>query len=1028
MGIFLLSILVFFLAMNTVSAEANLTVTSINTNSSIGTEEEMNVTYTVQNQGNETYYPGNNFGKGAPTTIFVSTNNTWDETDINIGTLWYDDTNPPIAPGESYSQTITVGCPGVPEGNYYLIAGIDFYQIKASGTYYQVENRHGLYASPIYINNPDLTITNYNMPTSAGANEEITISFTVENQGSSEAGPKVTGTYFWDGVIRWFDSIYFSTDSQLNESDILLKEVLIDGPLNVVDNYTNTFTFRLPNVITGNYYLIAKTNSHYGESTIWGPRYTYEFNLENNVLAVPITVFNPDLTISNAVVPTILKSLEYFSMSYTVLNQGNGDAAGGIWYDHIYLSEDDILDDLDLLLDSSSRNGLESGANYTKYMDGGISGALLYLPFVQAGNYFMIIKTDGDNRVLESDENNNEFAVPVYVANNIWNVNPGDVIQNVINSASPGDVINVHGDNGNPYTYFENILIDKKLFIQGYGDGAIIQALDLNLPTILISGVNDSIIKNLNITGGSDGLKLDNAFNCSLIQNNITGNNFAGVYLLDSSSNNIKGNNIENNPYGIFSEFSDSNVISDNHITESDYAGIMLRYWSESNEIYRNIIEDNGYGLHLLYSSGNDIFENQIKNNYFYGAYIDNSQNNNIMLNEITGNPYAGLALYFAANNNWVMSNNLTGNGFGTYIYSSNLNTFQDNQISNNSFYGLYLDNSDENILGGDNSYYLGNIIENNPYAGIALNFGSENNHIDNNLINGNGYGIQITSSDGNLLGLWGSNSLVNNTFYGVYLDNSDNTYIAPLSVSGSSYAGIAIYNGCDGTFIDGATIEDNGYGIYSYNSSQSYIVSCDISNNDFYGVYMDNSDENTLDSNQISGNPYTGVAMYFGSDYNTIMGNAITDNGFGMYLYQSIGNEMFDNWVQNTYYGIYLDQCNMNSMHENQLLGNSYANLALYNSYDNIIYNTTSQMSGFGIYLENSGGNNIYRSNFLDNTNNAYDNGTNIWDNGTIGNYWDDWTEPDNNNDGIVDNPRPITGGNQDNKPTTAPLYQEIP
>lgn len=37
-------------------------------------------------------------------------------------------------------------------------------------------------------------------------------------------------------------------------------------------------------------------------------------------------------------------------------------------------------------------------------------------------------------------------------------------------------------------------------------------------------------------------------------------------------------------------------------------------------------------------------------------------------------------------------------------------------------------------------------------------------------------------------------------------------------------------------------------------------------------------------------------------------------------------------------------------------------------------------------------------------------------------GNYWDTWTEPDENDDGFVDIPYSIEGGNEDKLPWTKP------
>lgn len=53
---------------------------------------------------------------------------------------------------------------------------------------------------------------------------------------------------------------------------------------------------------------------------------------------------------------------------------------------------------------------------------------------------------------------------------------------------------------------------------------------------------------------------------------------------------------------------------------------------------------------------------------------------------------------------------------------------------------------------------------------------------------------------------------------------------------------------------------------------------------------------------------------------------------------------------------------------------------------------------------------NRIYLNNFIDNIQNAYDEANNNWDNGYAGNYWDDYTGVDENEDGIGDTPYPIS------------------
>ena len=96
--------------------------------------------------------------------------------------------------------------------------------------------------------------------------------------------------------------------------------------------------------------------------------------------------------------------------------------------------------------------------------------------------------------------------------------------------------------------------------------------------------------------------------------------------------------------------------------------------------------------------------------------------------------------------------------------------------------------------------------------------------------------------------------------------------------------------------------------------------------------------------------------------------------------------------------------------------------------SRENTILDNTIMDTNFGVYLDNKSFNNtIYNNNFINNIKNAYDSSSNNWHHLSIGNYWDDYTGSDENDDGIGDTIYNVYGGNnQDTYPLMEPITKE--
>jgi len=170
----------------------------------------------------------------------------------------------------------------------------------------------------------------------------------------------------------------------------------------------------------------------------------------------------------------------------------------------------------------------------------------------------------------------------------------------------------------------------------------------------------------------SVGIDLTRRNNVTIKNTNIK-NFYYGIVLASSSGDNISGNNITDNVYGIG--------------YGNDLANLIFP--SSNNNVYGNNITDNQYGIHLVFaSSNNSIAGNNIANNH-YGIYLDYSSDNNIAGNSITNNDYGidlTSSVYSGSSNyNNIVGNNITNKIKGIRLYSSFYNSITGNNITNNA-------------------------------------------------------------------------------------------------------------------------------------------------------------------------------------------------------------------------------------------------------------------------------------------------------------------------------------------------------
>lgn len=225
-------------------------------------------------------------------------------------------------------------------------------------------------------------------------------------------------------------------------------------------------------------------------------------------------------------------------------------------------------------------------------------------------------------------------------------------------------------------------------------------------------------------------------------------------------------------------------------------------------------------------------------------------------------------------------------------------------------------------------------------------------------------------------------------------------------------------------------------------------------------------SDYIVLDGNGhiISGDGL-GDGVYAESRHDIAIKNlTITGKMNGIKLYKTHNSAVENNTISNnTERGIYLYEATLVSVVNNKTFNNGWAGISVRAfSRDNIIENNESYLNHTGIKFEGgffntvrnndmrdntaygllitddwgfigmefvrfvTNNNQIYNNNFINNAIQAYiytwlvgENNIFYLDLPTGGNYWNNWTSPDENHDGIVDNPY-VLYGVQDNLPWT--------
>ncbi|MFW9990189.1 MAG: NosD domain-containing protein, partial [Candidatus Odinarchaeota archaeon] len=352
--------------------------------------------------------------------------------------------------------------------------------------------------------------------------------------------------------------------------------------------------------------------------------------------------------------------------------------------------------------------------------------------------------------------------------------------------------------NGNPiYYYYAITNLDNSYFTWDGPPGQII-----------LTGCNDSLISNFNISSSSIGISLHCCKNITIRNNTLNNNKEYGIDLTFSHNITIASNEINNSNYfGIKIRSTYSSKIIENNVSYNE-VGIHLKDDCSNNNITKNRVTDNNKdlrsydfamtGIVLDRCNNNTIFDNILTNNTLDGLFLQESCYNNITENIISFNSN-GIRSNYGSYYNLIFNNTINNNtnpqgfqssddyGNGIFLEQSDYNNLTQNKLMYNENAGIYLYNV-FNIT----------ILENQlTYCGIYIFF-KEQDYLPPITFNNLSYDIDETNlvNSKSLLYRWNESEISSNfNDYGqIILINCNNSIISNTNISHAT-GGIILFN-----------------------------------------------------------------------------------------------------------------------------------------------------------------------------------------------------------------------------------------
>jgi parallel beta-helix repeat protein len=374
----------------------------------------VNVSWTVSNQGTGDVPPGDYFYD----YVYFSSQPVYSPATAQLAATYL---SSPLAKGTSNQRTRQITIPNGIFGSHYIHVLTDRNNNVFEFAY---ENNNTGSSNPINIiltPPPNLKVTNVMTPDTTSNGQQITLQWTVANQGATSTGS------------GWTDRIYMSPTPVFNAGTaITLGNFNHGSPLGAGESLLRNGNVSIPFNAAGKRYIFVETdvNNHVFEYVNEG---------DNRSSKDSTFVRNTDLIVSQVSVADSLNSGSEVTISWMVQNAGLGSLGSISRTDAVYLSTSSTLSVAGAIeLGSLSYNtSLPAGQSFSRQLT-------VALPNGISGIYYIHVLTDADNNVFENlNENNNSNKDATYIRLSPWPDLLVDTLTGLPDTALAGSVQNI---------------------------------------------------------------------------------------------------------------------------------------------------------------------------------------------------------------------------------------------------------------------------------------------------------------------------------------------------------------------------------------------------------------------------------------------------------------------------------------------------------------------------------------------------------------------------------------------------------